>query len=263
MINKSNNTNNIYRKPTFTGLGTSFFSHCPLKFKINAIKTMIHRAYSICSNYSLLHEELEFLYSFFYENGFPPSLFFQEVRKFFDNIYKPRNITMTASKLEFYCKMAFIGTNTKKLDEELRRCLRKYYPQIKFNFIFNNPYKIGNLLPFKDKLPDSMRSGIVYLYNCPNCQVGYLGCSSRTLKTRFCQHAGISDRTGRDLTVKLQSSIRQHAVSCQTRLETEHFRILDSCPNPMELRILESIYIHQIKPELNSDQSSFPLQIVD
>ena len=170
---------------------------------------------------------------------------------------------MTVKKLDLYCTMPFIGNNIKKLDDELRNCLRKYYPQIKFNFIFINKHKIGNMMPFKDRLPDAMRSGIVYLYNCPNCQVGYLGSSVRALKTRFCQHAGISDRTGRDVTVKLQSSIREHTHSCQIRLDIKHFKILDICPNQKDLRILESIYIRKMKPQLNTDQSSFPLSIVD
>ena len=224
---------------------------------------MIHRAFNICSNYLLLHKEFEFLSSFFYENGFLRSSFYREVKHFLYNIYRPRNITLTANKLDFYCSMPFIGPNINKLDNELKKCLQKYFPQIKFSFIFNNKWKIGNLTPFKDKLPDAMRSGIVYLYNCPNCQVGYLGCSSRSLKTRFCQHAGISDRTGRDLTVKVQSSIREHTLSCQSRLDISNFKILDYCSNKRDLRILESIHIRGLKPQLNSDQSSSPLYIVD
>ena len=45
----------VYRKPTNTGLGISFFSYCPMKYKINSIKTLISRAYKICSSYPLLH----------------------------------------------------------------------------------------------------------------------------------------------------------------------------------------------------------------
>ena len=34
----------IYRKPSFTGLALIFFIYCPMKRKINSIKTLIHRA---------------------------------------------------------------------------------------------------------------------------------------------------------------------------------------------------------------------------
>ena len=41
----------IYRKPTFTGLALNFFSYWSMKHKINSIKTLIHRAYYLSSNY--------------------------------------------------------------------------------------------------------------------------------------------------------------------------------------------------------------------
>ena len=37
----------VYRKDTFTGLGINFSSYCPLTYKINAIKTLIYRAYHL------------------------------------------------------------------------------------------------------------------------------------------------------------------------------------------------------------------------
>ncbi|XP_069970995.1 uncharacterized protein [Penaeus vannamei] len=40
----------IYRKPTFTGLGLHFLSNIPYIYKINSIRTLITRAYNLCSN---------------------------------------------------------------------------------------------------------------------------------------------------------------------------------------------------------------------
>ena len=61
----------VYRKKTFTGLGISYFSFDVLKFKSNAIRTLLFRAFKISSNYKLFHNEIEFLKSFFKNNGFP------------------------------------------------------------------------------------------------------------------------------------------------------------------------------------------------
>ena len=55
----------VYRKPTFSVLGISYFSFCASRFKINAIETLLCRAYIISANYQLLHRELEFLKQFF------------------------------------------------------------------------------------------------------------------------------------------------------------------------------------------------------
>ena len=51
----------VFRKPTFSGLGTSFFSFCFFNFKINSIKTLLHRAFSLSSSYLIFHEEVKFL----------------------------------------------------------------------------------------------------------------------------------------------------------------------------------------------------------
>ena len=56
----------VYRKQTFTGLGLNFHSFVPMLFKINSIKTLMHRAYNICSTWHNFHEEIERLKQYFY-----------------------------------------------------------------------------------------------------------------------------------------------------------------------------------------------------
>ena len=53
LIDKTINgfSSSVYRKPTFTGLTMNFNSFAPFLYKINLIKTLIHRSYSICSSY--------------------------------------------------------------------------------------------------------------------------------------------------------------------------------------------------------------------
>ena len=85
--NGGNFETSVYRKPTFTGLGTSFFSFVSSQFKKCAIKTLIHRAYHISSNFQLLHREFNFILSFFKNNGYPESMVNFNIRKFLDNIY--------------------------------------------------------------------------------------------------------------------------------------------------------------------------------
>ena len=63
-------TSSIFRKPTFSGLGTSFFSYCHINFKLNSIKTLLHRAYTLSSNYQYFHDEVIFLRKYFYNNGY-------------------------------------------------------------------------------------------------------------------------------------------------------------------------------------------------
>ena len=58
-------TTSVYRKPTFSGLGMSFFSYCSPKFKINFLQTLLFRGYNISSNYFEMDIEFVFLKEFF------------------------------------------------------------------------------------------------------------------------------------------------------------------------------------------------------
>ena len=90
----------IYRKPTFSGLGVNFLSNCSLKFKINAVKTLLFRAYHLSSNWDMFHREVQFLASFFKQNSFPFQVFYDECKKFLNKIFEPP-IIHTAQKLIF------------------------------------------------------------------------------------------------------------------------------------------------------------------
>ena len=80
----------IYRKPTFSGLGTSYFSNIFEKFKLCAVRTLIHRAYYLCSSFSLFHREILFLSGYFRNNGFPTHVIDTHVRRFLDKIHSPK-----------------------------------------------------------------------------------------------------------------------------------------------------------------------------
>ena len=44
----------VYRKPTYTGLGLNYLSFIPHVFKLNSIKTLLNRAYNLCSTINFL-----------------------------------------------------------------------------------------------------------------------------------------------------------------------------------------------------------------
>ena len=102
------------------------------------------------------------------------------------------------------------------------------------------------MMTFKDKLPDAMRFGIVYLRNCPNYQVGLFGLliTNAQKKIGYCQQAGIRDRAGRDVKDQKTTSIYQsaHTLVPNKVIDIEYFKTLDSCPNQKVLRMLESVY---------------------
>ena len=77
---------------------------------------------------------------------------------------------------------------------------------------------------------------------------------------RMSEHQGKSYRTGNYVN-KTNSSIFDHKFSCDTQIDTNNFKILDHASSEFRLRILESLYIHKERPQLNDMQSAMPLLV--
>ena len=114
---------------------------------------------------------------------------------------------------------------------------------------------------YKDVIPKSMRSNVIYNYRCECCSSEYVGSTIRTLGTRVCEHLGISPRTHMPLTDPKQSAVRDHALSCGALPSLEDFSVLSSA-SCGDIRLLESIYIHKRCPDLNNMLSAEPLQVL-
>ena len=252
----------VYRKPTFSGLGSSFFSYQCYIFKINAIKTLLFRAYNISSNYFKLHSEFEFLRNYFIDNGYPLSLINSHIKKFLSKQFTQSSSPDNPPTNVKYVTLPFFGPQSEKLKLEFLSLLTKYIPDFTFKIILVNNYKVGRFFNYKDALPLMSRSSVVYQYKCPQCGAMYVGSTTRTLHVRTAEHAGRSHRTGRILSQPPHSSVREHAEgSCDTPVSSSNFSILDRCNEKVGLRILESLYIFKHHPKLNDTNSAFPLSI--
>jgi len=251
----------VFRKDTFTGMGTSFFSNCTFNFKINSIQTLLYRAFNVCTSYSLLHKEFVFLKDFFFNNGFPRFLIDKFINRFLCRKFSPPNAG-TLPVDNFYFKIPYFGAQTDKLKTELSSVLKHYFPDINFRIVLRNSFKIGSLFNYKDKLSPGDRHSVVYQYCCARCASVYVGSTTRTLHVRMAEHSGRSFRTGNILAHPSHSNIRIHAEQCDSPVISNNFKILDSVNHPIDLRLLESLYIFKVRPKLNENLSAFPLRIV-
>ena len=252
----------VHRKPTFSGLGLSYFSFFTNNFKYNSILTLLNRTFNKCSNYKLLHDEFQFLISFFKNNGFPVQFIESKINKFLHSKYC--NITNNeTNNQKLYFSLPFFGHQSEKLKDDLLNLLRQYFPDYSSNIILVNRFTIGSLFRNKDTLNKGMLSAVVYKYVCPACGAQYVGSTTRSLATRAAEHAGISVRTGVPLSQPSQSHIRDHLLTCGgPQIALNHFEIIGTCiNNSLELRILESLHIAKIKPSLNCMKSAYPLSL--
>ena len=131
--------------PQTLDLALFFFSYCSMKYKINSIKTLISRAYKICSSYPLLHIEFNLLKVFFKNNGFNTELLDRCISKYLSKLYERNNVNSPEQNRSFYISFPYFGPYSDKLSNELSNLFRKYFSNIDSKIIMTNPFKISSL----------------------------------------------------------------------------------------------------------------------
>ena len=91
-------TTSVYRKATFNGVYTHFDSFLPSTYKFGTIYKLAHRCFRICSRWTKLYAELVCLKEIFLKNGHPENIINKCFKKFMDNIYVAKEITLTVEK---------------------------------------------------------------------------------------------------------------------------------------------------------------------
>ena len=213
----------------------------------------------------VFHKELSFLLICFSNNGFPRSVVYREINRFITKIMHPSVPIHSASKQKIYISMPYLGKHSDGLRGEVEKVVGKFFPQIDLRIICSNPNTIGSFFRFKDILPTMQRSSVVYEFCCGRCpSTTYVGSTIRPLYMRVAEHRGRSYRTGELLQKPPHSNIREHCLGSPHHYPADNtFKILGQAKNKISLRILESLHIAKTKPNLNNQQSAFPLQLVN
>ena len=74
--------------------------------------------------------------------------------------------------------LPFLGSSTKNLEKTIKQTIRNCLPDLQCRFIYRASTRMSTMFQFKDRIPDYMKSGIVYKYKCS-------GCKSNTLVKPF------------------------------------------------------------------------------
>ncbi|XP_069976323.1 uncharacterized protein, partial [Penaeus vannamei] len=109
--------NEIYRKPTYTGLTTKFNSYIPIKYKGNLISTLIFRAFKISKDYFIFIKEIDFITNILRLNMFPINFIEKNIRTTLNRLLVPVEPTLTVL-YKFTCgscDASYIGKTSRNL----------------------------------------------------------------------------------------------------------------------------------------------------
>ena len=104
----------------------------------------------------------------------------------------------------------------------------------------------------KDKTKFHHKHDLVYYVKCPECQEDYIGEIGRRLHERICDHSG-KDSKSHMLKHSLENNHKQ--------VSFEDFRILRNgyTNSKIKRKISEALFIKELRPSLNTQETSVPL----
>ena len=91
------------------------------------------------------------------------------------------------------------------------------------------------------------------------CNATNIGETSRRLRSRYCEHLGVSPRTFKPISNPLKSSIRDHSETKNHSFSISNSIVLHKSKS-QDLRLFQSMLIHELCPNLNAQNSSTPLK---
>ena len=183
------------------------------------------------------------------------------ISNFLNNVFCPNTDNSNTENIT-YIKLPYYGHLSFEIRKRLSKLFKQYYPDATFRFIFTNSYTIKSYFPYKDRVPVKLIPNIIYQYTCSMCNHRYIGETKRNLSLRIAEHKGISPRTGHAITHPNFSQIRLHCQNMGHEICDNNFKILMKANHPEDTKILESLFIHDLKPEMNNQSTSYPLTIL-
>ena len=252
---------NVYRKPTATALCMNFNSFVSLSYRISVLRSLLYRAFRICSNWQLIHIEISFIRAMLLRNAYPGWLLDRIIKMSISQFINP--VPKFGPKKEaLYIGLPFLGKSTNALRSSILRICNRFIPHKDVIIFFKPGRRISHFFHNKDATPFALRSHVVYEYTCAECHFSYIGQTTRHLRHRVAEHSGVSHLTGRPVKLLVHSSIRDHCSRCQnSNCSLRNFKILASGSSDTELLVKERLLINQKKPLLNSNIGSFELLV--
>ena len=212
----------VYRKPTSTDRYLDYNSYNPISHKMNTIKTLQKRAFTVCSDESNKIAELNLIKNQLINNGYP--------RKLIEKC--ETEVTMPSSRRQEETNRIIVPY-IKGVSERVGKLLKKYDTSLVFRA--SNTLR-NKLCSLKDKVPDTEKKNIIYKLNCNDCSSVYIGESSRNAGIRVAEHRrDIENR-------KISNNMFQHNAEYGHNFDLNNVQILASETRTYPRKFMEACY---------------------
>ena len=241
----------MYRKTTFSGVLTNYFSFTAMRYKIGLIRCLIDRVYKINNTSKGFNEDLKKVFYILKRNCYLEYIINKVSKNYLDR--KSMVTTDTPgeeeSKLSYF-KLPYIGKSSTAMSSRIKNICQKYCNNVDVRLVFLS-FKLSNMFSTKDKL--LLKSHVVYKFKCARCNSCYIGYTTRHFTTRIHEH--LTDK---------QSHIYQHLngnIECKSLSDKSCFSIIDNANTEYDLKIKEALHIQWLKPTINKQMKSMKMTL--
>ena len=252
---------NSRERETNKGLYFNYESCIPHSYKIGLIKCLFNTALCVCSTWKLFHAEVTRLSKVFRLNGYPEGIIHHCAKAVLDNflskhddstVIQGDNAPIPPSKT-YYMTTIYLGPCSDTLKRNILKLMSQAFPKIDLRIVFKKKFCIKDLFRYKDALPLSCRSWVVYHSQCDSCSAAYIGKTINLLHQRF-----YKSPLGHLYTSNMNSELLRHmALNPNHMFNFKDIKILDTAPNNNNLlEIKETLYINHLKPSLTTKTST-------
>ena len=204
-----------------------------------------------------------YLKSIFQKNAYPSCFIDKCVRIFRDKLFIKKQVSYDVPKKIVTIILPYMGRLSLEIRTRVRNILSKSVPSCQLRFISRSTRRLRNIFHFKDVLPNTLRSYVVYKFKCKNCNALYYGKSDRHFYHRACEHLGISHLTGKRYKTPKSSAVSDHLLITGHNADFDDFSIISRDINRSSFKLLlrESLLIYRDHPSLNKTTQSYPLAL--
>ena len=173
---------------TYTVLLLNFKSFTSISYKLSLIKCLVDRSFKICNDWNSFHNDIENIKSNLIENAYPPFLIHKFIKKYLDYKFSSNQNQLKDKSDVHDFKLPYIDNFSHHIKIKLSKLCKEFCREnfnIKLAF---NSFKIKNHFPYKDPIPNDLKSFLVYKFTCASCSSSYIGEGCRHFKTRIEEH---------------------------------------------------------------------------
>ena len=172
----------VYRKPTVSGVFTHYEKYLDQTYKKFLIDNLLFHCFSICSDYTFFHLEVENLRKILKKNSYPSGIIKQSIKSFLNKLHVPKKVISTVPKKELFIVLPYLGTLSSNLKQKLRSCFKNSLPKCNIKIILNSTNRLSSLFRLKDVIPKELQSYPVYKFSCGNAMLLTMAKLSAILK---------------------------------------------------------------------------------